>query len=82
MANTTPDNVKLGTFPTYDGRGITIGILDTGIDPGAIGLADLPDGKGCKLVHVSDCTGAGDVDMSTEAEATYVQDKGWVIEKG
>jgi len=68
--------------PKYDGRGITIGILDTGIDPGAIGLASLPDDKGRKLVHVSDCTGAGDVDMSTESEAKYVEGKGWVIEKG
>lgn len=68
--------------PKYDGRGITIRILDTGINPGVIGLASLPDDKGCKLVHVTDCTGDGDVDMSTESKAKYVEGKGWVIEKG
>ena len=33
-------------------------------------------------MHVTDCTGDGDVDMSTESEAKYVEGKGWVIEKG
>ena len=41
--------------PNYDGREITIRVLDTGIDPGAIGLASLPDDKYRKLVHVTDC---------------------------
>eukprot|EP00554_Chaetoceros_debilis_P010467 CAMPEP_0194110042 /NCGR_PEP_ID=MMETSP0150-20130528/9376_1 /TAXON_ID=122233 /ORGANISM="Chaetoceros debilis, Strain MM31A-1" /LENGTH=1321 /DNA_ID=CAMNT_0038799113 /DNA_START=77 /DNA_END=4042 /DNA_ORIENTATION=- len=70
-------------FPDYDGRGITIGILDTGVDPGAIGLSRLPEGVigDKKLVHVADCTGSGDVAMDTDAMAVQ-EEKGWVIKKG
>ena len=40
---------------------MTVGILDTGVDPGAAGMGN--------LVDVVDCTGSGDVDVSTEARA-------------
>jgi len=52
--------------PTYDGRGVTIGVLDTGIDPGAVGMTN--------LINVVDCTGSGDVDVSCEVQATFCRD--------
>ena len=71
-------------YPSYNGKDITIGILDTGVDPGAIGLSVLPDSAGGpKLVHVADCTGSGDVTMgSVQKKAVKEEGRGWVIPKG
>lgn len=49
----------------YDGSNVKVGILDTGIDPGAAAISFLPDGCTPKLLDVIDCTGSGDVDVST-----------------
>jgi tripeptidyl-peptidase-2 len=77
----------VANHPKYDGRGTIVGILDTGVDPGAIGLSQLPynqEGEtgdnGRKLIHVADCTGSGDVAMDVETVAVK-RDHGWVIEK-
>jgi tripeptidyl-peptidase-2 len=57
--------------PEYDGRNVSIGVLDTGIFPLAHGIA-VEEGTGApKLVHLIDCTGSGDVE-TVPAEALWV----------
>jgi subtilisin family serine protease len=46
--------------PKYDGSGVVIFILDTGVDMGVPGLKELPDG-GVKIIDVQDFSGEGDV---------------------
>jgi tripeptidyl-peptidase II len=52
----------LRRYPSYDGRNVRIGIMDTGIFPAAHGISAMPDGTTPKLVHLVDCTGSGDVE--------------------
>ena len=58
----------LKRFPEYDGRNVRVAVLDTGVDPAALGL----DGPN-KVVDVIDCSGAGDIPL-TVAEAKPTED--------
>eukprot|EP00980_Cylindrotheca_fusiformis_P004685 scaffold992_cov116-Cylindrotheca_fusiformis.AAC.20 len=64
----------LKQYPEYDGRNVLIGILDTGIDPNAVGLRYMADGVTPKLMDLVDCTGSGDVDITTKKTVTDCTD--------
>src|SRR6266571_4774116 len=59
--------------PTYDGRGVLIGVLDTGVDPGVDGLLApvTPPGDGTVSVGGHQLTGAGRIGRLTSARTWY-----------
>ena len=57
----------LAKNPTFDGRGIIVAVLDTGVDPASSGLLSCPDGRP-KLLDVVECSGSGDVVMGAPAK--------------
>lgn len=46
--------------PTWDGRGVVIAVLDTGVDPSVAGLRTTSDGQP-KIVDIRDFSGQGEV---------------------
>ena len=65
----TQADLLLERFPNANGKGITVAVFDTGVDPGAVALQRTPDGRP-KVVDLVDATGAGDVDMRKIVRST------------
>ncbi len=59
----------LAAHPDYDGRGIRVAVLDTGVDPGHPFLQQTPSGKR-KIVDWFDATSDGRLDTSVTAQAS------------
>lgn len=65
----------LTKYPEYDGRGTIIAIFDSGVDPSAAGLQVTTEGKP-KVIERFNCTGSGDVDMTTKVQPENLEIKG------
>jgi len=55
--------------PSWDGRGVVIAVLDTGVDPGAPGLARTSAGE-VKVIETRDFSGESSVDLETPSRET------------
>lgn len=64
----------ISSNPRFDGRGIIVGILDTGVDPGAIGLSKTSDGK-VKVIDIIDCSGNRNFHRSKHQTTTVLYRK-------
>jgi subtilisin family serine protease len=52
-----------------DPHHVLIGVMDTGVDPGAFGLKKCPDGTN-KIINVIDCTGSDDIVVKNSFDQT------------
>ncbi len=52
--------------PEWDGRGVVIGVMDTGVDLGTVGLLTTPAGT-VKILDARDFSGTGDVSWTVAA---------------
>jgi tripeptidyl-peptidase II len=68
-------DVFRAAHPTYDGRGILIAILDSGIDPGVPGLTVTSTGAP-KVIELRDFSGEGRVPLTAFAAPTDAEVKG------
>ena len=67
----THSDLFLQKYPERDGRGVKVAVFDTGVDPGAIGLQTTTTGQP-KLLDLIDCTGSGDVKLTSIPETPCV----------
>ncbi len=73
----------LKRYPNYNGDGVVVFVLDSGVDPGVEGLRKLPDGS-IKVIDTQDFSGEGDVYLSkavieTDKEGAYLSANGAVL---
>ena len=62
------------SHPTYDGRGVVIMILDSGVDMGVPGLLKTSEGK-TKVIDAVDFSGQGDISLEQAEIDTSVMEK-------
>jgi tripeptidyl-peptidase-2 len=63
----------LKSHPTYDGRGVVIMILDSGVDMGVPGLFKTSEGK-TKVIDAQDFSGQGDIHLEkAEIDSSQVE---------
>jgi subtilisin family serine protease len=55
--------------PTWDGRGVVIAVLDTGVDPGVPGLRTTSTGD-LKVIETRDFSGQGTIELARPREET------------
>lgn len=67
--------------PTWDGRGVVVAVLDTGVDMSVAGLDTLPDGSP-KVIEARDFSGQGVVHLRPPSKAKEGEEPVWKSGKG
>ncbi len=65
----TQSALFVSRHPSYNGSGVRVAILDTGVDPGVPNLQTTPSGAP-KIIALVDATGSGDVAMTQRVRSS------------